>query len=352
MAQPRPLGRLAPEQRDAFQILVDAHQRETQLRLARVAFGIKADQRPAHQPARQRGDVGVKQRAPDHEARRRNHHVADAKEHAAGQFPQHADERGQQQRGLQQPDPEVRGQFGQLLRVGRDALVWVFADAAGVRQPERALGQQPFSQKIVHQALAQQQFRHLAQPGLRHVQRQEHQREPGKDPELLDKGWQVAAGQRVVKGLVPGIQPDLEPRGGADHSHDAQCKRQKPVALSRGPECLAHGCKLGPQRWCINIPRGCARSCLGFCHLPARASILVFLCGRFRPSCKVELSRNLHGFQTRRRSLFTPHRTWPGNPAQWPRGLRGAVAGLPGLREKCRAIARLWRCPNRATAEA
>jgi hypothetical protein len=52
---------------------------------------------------------------------------------------------------------------------------------------------------------------------LRHVQQKQNASNLGKNAKLVQELWQVLSRQRVVKGPVPGIEPDLHPSGHQDH---------------------------------------------------------------------------------------------------------------------------------------
>ena len=60
---------LARGQRNVIDVLVDAHQREAQIRLPRVAVGVAADETPPDPVAQKRARARVEDRRPHHEAR-------------------------------------------------------------------------------------------------------------------------------------------------------------------------------------------------------------------------------------------------------------------------------------------
>ena len=66
------LVRLAARERDRIDVLVHAHQREAQIRLAGIALGVAIDQALAHPVAQQRGRAGIEDRGPHHVARDRD----------------------------------------------------------------------------------------------------------------------------------------------------------------------------------------------------------------------------------------------------------------------------------------
>ena len=57
------LVRLAGRERNAIDMLVDAHQREAQIRLARIALGVAADEAPPDPVAQQRAGARVQNAA-------------------------------------------------------------------------------------------------------------------------------------------------------------------------------------------------------------------------------------------------------------------------------------------------
>ena len=63
-----PLVRLAVVEGDALGALVDAHQGEPKLRLARIALGVEADQRPTDEQGQAGPEPGIGDGDPDHVA--------------------------------------------------------------------------------------------------------------------------------------------------------------------------------------------------------------------------------------------------------------------------------------------
>jgi hypothetical protein len=109
----------------------------------------------------------------------------------AGQAPQHADEGGEQNRGLQQADPQVSGQFRQMARILVHALVGIDAHRAGVGEPKSAARHQPALHEVVHQPFAQLQLQCLDQPALPHVEREQRARDYAKHAELSPKLMEI-----------------------------------------------------------------------------------------------------------------------------------------------------------------
>ena len=105
---PRLLGLPAGEC-DRVDMFIHAHQRKAQLRLARIAFRIAFDEAPSDPNTYQRGGSRVDERGPHHVARDRERPAGDMEDESTRNSPQDIDEGDQQNRGLQQTDPEVGG---------------------------------------------------------------------------------------------------------------------------------------------------------------------------------------------------------------------------------------------------
>ena len=119
-------------------MLVDAHQREPQVRLARVALGVTPDQVAADPVAQQGSGASVEDAGPHHVTGDRNHPAGDVEGEVRRQRPKHAHEGDEQDRGLQQADAEIGGKLGQATRILMHALVGIDADRPGAGEPERA----------------------------------------------------------------------------------------------------------------------------------------------------------------------------------------------------------------------
>ena len=169
-------------------VLVDAHQREAQIGLARVALGIERNQRATDAPGEQRAAERIGERAPDHVARDREAAFADIEHHLLGQDPEHAHEAHEQQRGLQQADRERGRELGQVLRVLVDALIRIDPDLAGEAQHVGALGREPLVEQVVGQPFAQPDVDHLPQPGLGDDQHEQAAGDHHEDEELGHEG--------------------------------------------------------------------------------------------------------------------------------------------------------------------
>ena len=187
------LVRLARGEGDLIHMLVDPDEGESQVRLARIAFGVAVDQAAAHPVAHERPGAGVQDRGPYHEARNGVVVIADADGEIARQDPQYPGEGAEQYRCLQQTDPEVGRQFAEFAGVLVDALVRVHAHGAAIGQPERAARLHPVVQQAAHQAFAQFDLQGLGEPALRDVQDQEESGDQKEHAELVEEVADVAA---------------------------------------------------------------------------------------------------------------------------------------------------------------
>ncbi len=191
-------------------MLVDAHERESQVRLTSVPVRISTDQAATDEIAQQRAHEGIRNRRPQHEARHAIVDSPDANLEIVRDAPQYARETDEQHGGAEQADGQVRGQIAELVRVFAHALVRVHAHrATGGREPERATRRHPQCEQIAREPFAQAVFRRLGEPALGHVQHEQHADDPRPHAELIEEVVEVAAGQRIVERLVPAVQHDL-----------------------------------------------------------------------------------------------------------------------------------------------
>src|SRR5882757_1574661 len=98
---------LARGERDSIQVLVDANERESQIGLTRVAFGIPVDQAASHPVAQQRAPAGVYDGGPQHETGDGVIRVPEPDRKAGGQSPQNPGENPEENSSLQQPRAEI-----------------------------------------------------------------------------------------------------------------------------------------------------------------------------------------------------------------------------------------------------
>ena len=234
----------AARQRDGIDMLVDAHQPEAQVGLARIALGVLCDEAPAHPVAQKRRRARIEEGGPDHVAGDGEVVAPDMEGEAARQRPQHADEGDEQDRGLEQADAEIGRKLGEVAGILVHALVGIDADRPGIGEAEGAPRSQPLSDEIAHEAFAQLQLGHLAEPPLRDVEYEKATGDDAEHPELRHEAGEIAARQRVVEGLVPAVQPDLPIGRGDDDQEDGAGERQKAAAKRRGEERRDHHAKL------------------------------------------------------------------------------------------------------------
>ena len=71
------------------------------------------------------------------------------------------------------------------------------------------------------------------QPGLRYIQEQEGAGNDTEDHELDEESMQVPALQSIVKGLIPGVEPDLTERRRGDDHDERNAQQQDLGSLRR-----------------------------------------------------------------------------------------------------------------------
>ena len=243
------LRRLAVVQGDGVTRLVDANEFGAEGRLPRRALGIHLDQAAADAPAEPRGGGGIEQRAPHHEAGNLVAVPGQGNADVAGLVPQHADEGEQQQRRLEQADAEAAGEVRQGIDIRLQALVGVFADETGARQAVGAAGLHPGCEECADEAPAQRQLQRQVQPELADVERQQDDGEFGEDPELLQEARKILAGERIVEGLVPGVELDLVPGGGGNHHDEGRNQQQQAANRAIGAQQRHHVGQLRGEAW-------------------------------------------------------------------------------------------------------
>ena len=156
------------------------------------------------------------------------------------QRPQHADEAGQQDGRLQQPDAEAGRQVGEMVRILVQALVGIDADGAGIGQPECAPRPHPFADQVARQPFAQSEMQRLADPGLRDIEHQQPAGDLGEHHQLMHERRQVAPRQRVVERCVPAVEHHLAEGGRQDDRQHAAGQREQGAAQRRAHEGPPH----------------------------------------------------------------------------------------------------------------
>src|SRR3979411_2818825 len=114
---------LALRERYVIDMLVDAHQRKTQIRFTGVALGVARDESTPYPIAEKRTCARIDHRRPYHESRNRIVPVANMENEIVGKTPEHAGERQEQYRRLKQSDDEIGRKLAELARVFMDALI-------------------------------------------------------------------------------------------------------------------------------------------------------------------------------------------------------------------------------------
>src|SRR5208337_3364593 len=114
-------------------------------------------------------------------------------------------------------------------------------------QTKCAERRQPLGQEILDETHAQHELRLLIEPHLRDVERKQDPCKLREDDQLLRKLGEVLVRERVVKWLVPGVEPDLRVSGRADDRDQGDDQKEDRVALSRRPERRYHPPDLGEK---------------------------------------------------------------------------------------------------------
>jgi hypothetical protein len=110
---------------------------------------------------------------------------------------------------LQQSDAKIGGQFSEVARVLVHALVRIHAHRSRVRQPKGAAGHEPVLNQVMGQALTQLELQGFVEPALAHIEDQQCSGDQSKNAQLVDEFSKIPARQRIIEGLVPGIEPNL-----------------------------------------------------------------------------------------------------------------------------------------------
>jgi hypothetical protein len=145
-------------------------------------------------------------------------------------------EADQQQRGLQQADPEVGGKIDEVPGIFLDALVGIGADLAGLSQKIGALWRQPAVEQIVGQPFSQPDLEQLLKPCLRDDQHQQAADDHAEHQKLAAESCQVALLERIEERALPSVEPDLHDRIGADDEDDPAGEQTEPSPVPRRAE--------------------------------------------------------------------------------------------------------------------
>src|SRR5450631_9257 len=93
--------RLTLRQRYFIDMLIDSHEREAQIGLARVALRVAVDETSPNPIAHKRSRAGIEDGSPDHKSGDRIVLVAEAQREIARKHPEHPGEGAEQDRRLQ-----------------------------------------------------------------------------------------------------------------------------------------------------------------------------------------------------------------------------------------------------------
>ncbi len=148
---------------------------------------------------------------------------------------------------MQQTDPEVGGQLGEMPCILVHALVGIDADVARIGEAKGADRHQPVLHQIVHETLAELEFQHLAQPALRHVQHQQRARDDAENAQLLHELGKVPVRQGIIERLIPAIETNLPEGGGRDDDEQRDCEKHEHGAGGGGPQRPGHHGQLRNQ---------------------------------------------------------------------------------------------------------
>ena len=97
------------------------------------------------------------------------------------------------------------------------ALIGVHAHGTGgIGEPESTARLHPITNQIACQALAQAELEGFGEPALPHVENQEGAGYEAKYAQLAKELCQVPVRQRIIEGLVPGIEAYLAKGGHRD----------------------------------------------------------------------------------------------------------------------------------------
>jgi hypothetical protein len=228
-------------------MFIDANQREPDVGLARVPYGVPLDEVAADPIAQQRRRSGIHDGRPYHVAGDGELRAADVEDEIIRQRPKHVDERREQNRSLQQSDAEICRELGQVACILMHALVRIDSDGARAGQSESAAGKHPVGDEIMSQTFAQLELERFAEPLLAHVECEERSADDGENPELREELSDIPPRQGIVERLVPAVEPDLAVRRGDDDEAERSPQQQQRVSNGGGPQCADHHLQLRPK---------------------------------------------------------------------------------------------------------
>ena len=168
-------------------------------------------------------DDGIDQRRPDEIAWDIERLRADHERRTCRQVPQDHHEGDKRDDGAEQRDADLERRVDELLDVIGDPLVGVVGKVAF--QPHTVVGAvaEPAAEIAVGEPAAPPDLQPLLQIELIHGADDEEGREHAEHAELPDEGVPILVLQRVVEGLVPSVEADVQPdleELKADHGHE------------------------------------------------------------------------------------------------------------------------------------
>jgi hypothetical protein len=156
------------------------------------------------------------------------------KHNVSRQHPQNPDKTAKKERRLQEADAEIGRELGQMTGIIMDTLIRVSADLSGIGEAKCAPGSKPLVEEIAHEPFAQLNLGRLVQPDLRYIQDQEGAGNETEDHELTEESMQVSMLQRIVKGLIPSVEPDLTEGRRGDDQDESNTERREQAEAREG----------------------------------------------------------------------------------------------------------------------
>ena len=114
-----------------------------------------------------------------------------------------------------------------------DALIRILPNFARLRKTKGTLGLEPLFENIVYEPLPQLNLGRLVQPDLCYIQDQEGAGNDTEVHELDEECMQVPTLQSIVKGLIPGVEPDLTKGRRGDDQDEGNAEQQDLGSLRR-----------------------------------------------------------------------------------------------------------------------
>src|SRR5262249_29686615 len=238
--QPVPFGALAVEQGDLFGIFAHAHKIESKIGFVTLLLEIKGGEGATDQVCQDSSDDGVNERGPeqvpgDHQGRAEKMQGG-----ASGQIPENYRKGAERYDRVQktQPDwqdsdsrcagidefPDVLGNA--LIRVVGGISAQLHTIVIGVGQPSIQVG--------LREPAPPADLQPLIEIKLINRKHDEDRGEYAKVAELIDEGVPIPVLQRIVKGVVPGIEEYVDSNDRQfDRNHRCQQNSARPAILGK-----------------------------------------------------------------------------------------------------------------------